>query len=211
MSDLGNKEIMAENIQRFMELRKVSRNDVCKAIGVKYTTLTDWIKGKTYPRIDKIEKLAIYFGVSKSDLVEKYSEPKPSNVSVPNVRAIPILGNICAGNGVFCEENYSGTFYADDSIKADVCVRVHGDSMVDAGIYDGDMAFIRETADYENGKIYAVLINSDIEAVLKKVTWDNDRVVLNPCNSTADYTPLIQPINEVYIVGECVGIYHPTV
>lgn len=70
MSDLGNKEVMAKNIQRLMDETGKSRNDLCEALGVKYTTLTDWIKGNTYPRIDKIELMANYFGVSKSDLIE---------------------------------------------------------------------------------------------------------------------------------------------
>lgn len=190
----------------------LTQEELGARVGVKRAAINKYETG----RVENIKrsmqiKLADALHVSPVSLFYDDLSTKASNVSIPNVKAIPILGNICAGNGVFCEENYSGTFYADDSIKADVCVRVHGDSMIDAGIYDGDMAFIRETADYENGKIYAVLINSDIEAVLKKVTWNNDRVVLNPCNSSADYTPLIQPINEVYIVGECVGIYHPTV
>lgn len=73
MTSLGNKKIMSRNIQKYMELNHVTRNDLCEAIGVKYTTLTDWIKGNTYPRIDWIEKMANYFGVRKSDLVEEHS------------------------------------------------------------------------------------------------------------------------------------------
>ena len=72
MSNLGNKEIMAQNIQRLMEQKGVERKDVCNALGFKYTTFVDWVNGKTYPRIDKIEKMANYFGVPKSELVEEY-------------------------------------------------------------------------------------------------------------------------------------------
>ena len=71
MGGLGNKEIMAKNIKRLMELRGKDRNDICKDLGFKYTTFTDWINAKTYPRIDKIEMMANYFGVSKADLVEE--------------------------------------------------------------------------------------------------------------------------------------------
>ena len=77
MSDLGNKEIMAQNIQRLMDKRGIDRNKICTDLGFKYTTFTDWVKGNTYPRIDKIEMMANYFGVSKSDLVERYDENKP--------------------------------------------------------------------------------------------------------------------------------------
>lgn len=72
-NSLGNKEIMARNIQRLMDKYGKDRNDVCKDLGISYTTFTDWVKGKTYPRIDKIEMLANYFHVSKSDLVEDSS------------------------------------------------------------------------------------------------------------------------------------------
>lgn len=74
MSDLGNKQIISENIQRLMDSRGIDRNKICADLGFKYTTFTDWVKGKTYPRIDKIEMMAQYFGVNKSDLVEKHVE-----------------------------------------------------------------------------------------------------------------------------------------
>lgn len=74
MSGLGNKAIMAENIQRLMDSKGIDRNKICADLGFKYTTFTDWVKGKTYPRIDKIEMMANYFGVNKSDLVEKHIE-----------------------------------------------------------------------------------------------------------------------------------------
>ena len=74
MGDLGNKIIMARNIRKYMELNGKTRNDLCRDLGIKYTTLTDWLKGKTYPRIDKIEMMAEYFGVSKADLVEDDNE-----------------------------------------------------------------------------------------------------------------------------------------
>ncbi len=53
-----------------------SRSDMCKALGVKYTTFCDWVNAKTYPRIDKIELMANYFGISKSDLVENHEDEK---------------------------------------------------------------------------------------------------------------------------------------
>lgn len=71
MSALGNKEIMAKNIQYYMDKFEKSRQDMCDALGVKYTTFTDWVKGNSYPRIDKIELMANYFGISKADLVEE--------------------------------------------------------------------------------------------------------------------------------------------
>ena len=70
-NNLGNKQILAKNLQYYMDMNNVTRNDLCEALGVKYTTLTDWVNAKTYPRIDKIELMARYFGINKADLVEE--------------------------------------------------------------------------------------------------------------------------------------------
>jgi len=70
-NNFGNKKTMAKNLQRLMNESEKTRMDVCKDLGIKYTTFTDWIKAKTYPRIDRIELLAQYFHVSKSDLIEE--------------------------------------------------------------------------------------------------------------------------------------------
>lgn len=77
MGGLGNKEIMARNIKRLMELKGKDRNDICRDLGFKYTTFTDWVNAKTYPRIDKIEMMANYFGVAKADLVEETIDDEP--------------------------------------------------------------------------------------------------------------------------------------
>lgn len=74
MSNLGNKETIAKNIRRYMESRGVTSRQVCDELGFKYNSFSDWINAKYYPRIDKIEMLANYFGCEKSDLIE---EPKP--------------------------------------------------------------------------------------------------------------------------------------
>ena len=72
MSDLGNKQILSKNLLYYMNLNKKDRNDMCKALSVPYTTFADWTNGVTYPRIDKIEMLANYFGIQKSDLIEDH-------------------------------------------------------------------------------------------------------------------------------------------
>ena len=66
-----NKQIMAQNIQRYMDQRGITRQQLCDALDIKYTTLRDWVKGNTYPRIGKVEAMANYFGCEKSDLIEK--------------------------------------------------------------------------------------------------------------------------------------------
>lgn len=73
MSDLGNKEIMASNLQSLMKQKGIDRNKLCYDLGFKYSTVRDWIKENIYPRI---EKMANYFNVEKSGLVEKYNPDK---------------------------------------------------------------------------------------------------------------------------------------
>lgn len=74
--DLGNKRIMSENIKRHLSQRGLNVKDFSIEMGFKYTTVLDWVNAKTYPRIDKIELMARYFNVDKSDLVEEYDPIK---------------------------------------------------------------------------------------------------------------------------------------
>lgn len=89
MDNLGNKQVMAKNIRRYMEQNHVTQTDVCGTLGIPMPTLSDWINAKTYPRIDKIEMLANYFGITKANLVEeKASLPKDEQIDEPEIRAI---------------------------------------------------------------------------------------------------------------------------
>jgi len=67
---MDNKSIFARNLQKYMDLHRKTRRDVCDALGFNYYTFTDWVKGKKFPRMDKVEMLADYFGILKSDLIE---------------------------------------------------------------------------------------------------------------------------------------------
>lgn len=76
-NNLGNKEIMAKNIKRLLDERGMTRTELCNALGFNYSTLADWLHARKYPRIDKIEMMANFFGVSKADLVEPSPSPAP--------------------------------------------------------------------------------------------------------------------------------------
>lgn len=71
MSDLGNKIVMAKNIKKYMRRTGKTQKELCTALGFKESTFSDWVTGKKYPRIDKIERMANYFGISKADLVDE--------------------------------------------------------------------------------------------------------------------------------------------
>lgn len=81
---LGNKEIMANNIKYYMNKFDIDRNKLCSDLNLKYMTVSDWINAKTYPRIDKIELLAHYFGINKADLVEVNSDSKNDITTIYN-------------------------------------------------------------------------------------------------------------------------------
>lgn len=76
MSDLGNKKIMANNIKYYLKKKSISRKKLAADLGISYTTIASWLQADSYPRIDKIEMMANYFGVDKSDLVEKRTAQK---------------------------------------------------------------------------------------------------------------------------------------
>lgn len=84
MSGLGNKEIMAKNIRYYMERKGLNAKDFSIELNFKYSTVLDWLNAKTYPRIDKIEMMANYFNIEKSDLVEDKSKQN-ENIDISNM------------------------------------------------------------------------------------------------------------------------------
>ena len=81
---MDNKQIFSINLKRVMAQKGVSRQDLSKVLGVSYFTISDWVNGKKYPRMDKVEMLAAYFGVLKSDLIEE----KGMNKTLPQVQTL---------------------------------------------------------------------------------------------------------------------------
>lgn len=68
---MDNKHIFSKNLKRIMDDRHVSRKEIAEVLGISYFTVTDWVNGKKFPRMDKVELLANYFGILKSDLIEE--------------------------------------------------------------------------------------------------------------------------------------------
>lgn len=145
-------------------------------------------------------------GVQSYEKPYSSERPLPSNIILPAAHKLPIMGTICAGDGVVCEDDYQGTFIVDIDVKADYCLRVKGDSMIGANIYDGDIVFISRTYDFVQDQIYAVERLDYNEASLKRVTQDGDTLILNPCNS--EYHAMVTDYEDVRIIGRCVGVLH---
>ena len=74
---MEHKEVFSKNLQKYMALNGKSRKEVCQALGYSYFTFSDWINGKKMPRMDKVEQLANYFGIKKSDLIEETKKEQP--------------------------------------------------------------------------------------------------------------------------------------
>lgn len=76
---VANKDVLSKNLKKYIARSGKDRSEIADDLKLSYSTLTDWINGKKYPRIDNIEKLAIYFNVSKSELIEDFEEIKKDN------------------------------------------------------------------------------------------------------------------------------------
>lgn len=204
MSDLGNKEIMAKNIQYYMDKYEKTRQDMCDALGVKYTTFTDWVKGNSYPRIDKIELMANYFGISKADLVEE----RPTNRSAKSGIAINVYGSVAAGIPLEMIEDIVDT----EEITEDMArtgeffgLRIKGDSMTPT-ICDGDIVIVRQQNDAESGDIVIATVNGD-EATCKRLRKYKEvieLIAINPSYDTLEFSSKEILEKPVKIIGKVV-------
>lgn len=203
----------ANNIRFLRRQRNISQEELAEMVGYKsFTAIQKWETGDSEPNMGVLRQLADIFHLSISELVETDLEnkssdrPLPSNIILPSAHKLPIMGTICAGDGVVCEDDYQGTFIVDIDVKADYCLKVHGDSMIGANIYDGDIVFISKSYDFVQDQIYAIERLDYNEASLKRVTQDGDTLILNPCNP--EYHAMVTDYEEVRIIGRCVGVLH---
>lgn len=202
---LGNKEVMAKNINKYMKMNKISRNKMSEALGVSYSTLSDWVNAKTYPRIDKIEMMANYFGVSKSDLVED-----KQTVDTVQITTAPVLSKVSAGMPMYSEENIVDYIYLPaHEVKAGKEVFglvVEGDSM-NQEFKEGDIVIVEKDSIVENGEIGVVMVNG-YNATLKQVKYVQDSIVLMPKSDNPAHDPQIyNKDDEVKIIGKVVGMH----
>lgn len=202
-NNLGNKETMARNIRYYMGLNRVNSVEMCRVLGVSRSAFSFWLNAKTYPRIDKIEKMAKYFGVSKADLVEERT-PLTSIIPMPQMHPVPLIGTIACGDPLLAQENIDGDVDLPEHIHADFALRCKGDSMINARIFDGDIVYIRQQPTVDDGEIAAVLIGE--EATLKRVRLFDDHIVLEPENP--QFRPIVfwgAEMDGIRILGKAVA------
>lgn len=188
MSDLGNKEIFAKNLNYYMSINKKSRVDVCRDLDIPYSTFTDWCNGNIYPRIDKIEMLANYFDIKKSDLVESKSNEQGNGI---NSAIVFVYGTIPAGIPMECIEDILDT----EEISADMLkggkqyfgLKVKGNSM-EPEYLDGDTLILEKADDCENGDDCVVMVNGN-DGTFKRVFKNENGIILQPLNP--EYSPVV--------------------
>ena len=179
-NNLGNKESMAQNIKRYMRKKNISRRELCDALGFNYNTLADWLHARKYPRIDKIEMMANYFGISKADLVEQYSEDSANRIGALDMIKIPVLGSVVAGDPREAIQEADEFMYIpslDHRRSEDYfALRVFGESM-EPNLMDGDIAIVRIQPDVDSGQVAVVLIDNQ-DSTVKRVFKSQDGITL---------------------------------
>lgn len=211
---------MLDVYKRIRELRVaagLSQEELAKRTG--YTDRSSIAKieaGKVDLTQSKIVAFAKALDTTTSYLMSGMSEPAetdsspdipPGFIPLPETRKVPLVGRIACGTPITAEENIEDYVDAPKDRRVDFALLCEGDSMIDAGIDDGDIVYIRKQPDVENGQIAAVRIGE--EATLKRVYKEADRVVLMPANSA--YLPLTyvgEQINAITIEGRAVGWTH---
>lgn len=161
---------------------------------------------------DKIEALAYALSTTPAYLMGWESEDGESTflrtkgIMPLRKRRIPLLGEISCGQPVYADENRETYVSTDCDFDADFCLTAHGDSMIGARIFNGDLVFIKRQPTVENGEIAAVIIED--EATLKRVYYYPEQSKLILCPENPRYAPLSYSgaeLDRIVILGKAVA------
>lgn len=173
------RETIAERIKRRRLELGLSPDYVAEKIGKSRATYYRYESDDVEKMpISALQPLAEVLRVSEAYILTGQTEA--------HVKRIPILGDVAAGEPVLATEQHGEYIEVGNGIQVDFCLRVRGDSMIDARIQDGDLVFVRQQPTVENGEIAVVLI--DQEVTLKRVYINDEGVILKPENSK--YSPI---------------------
>lgn len=192
--------MLNENLRRLRDEKGVNQKDVAEFLKISRQAYSYYELGKRDPSNETLRMLSEYFNVSIDYLLGQ----APKYVIPIKTKVVPLVGEIVAGKPKYADEEFQYFIEIDDVIRADFCLKVKGDSMINARIYEGDIVFIRKQSDVEDGEIAAVRI--DDEATLKRVYKMPGRVQLRAEN------PSYEPINiteedhkDVEILGKAIA------
>ena len=202
-----------KRIQQRREELGLNLGDIAKEVGVAVSTIQRYEKGKIEKiKLPVIEAIAKALQVDPAWLLCQTDRMTVSSVEVssisnliplPQTYRIPLVGEIACGSPILAEENVEEILEIPQHIKADFALRCHGDSMIGVHIHDGDIVYIRQQPDVDNGSIAAVCIENS--ATLKRVYKYPDKLVLSPANP--QYEPLVytgDELSQVRILGKAV-------
>ena len=207
---------MSEISKRLLQLiedNDISYGELSKKTNIPKSALQRYATGETEKiPITRIEVIAKALNTT-AQFIMGWDENESYNndiFSIPGINPIPKtykrprLGTIACGEPILAEENIEAYDDIPDSIKCDFTLICKGDSMVNARINDGDIVYIKQQSQDDNGEIAAVL--NDNEASLKRVYIYEDKVVLQPENTK--YPPFVytkEDMNNIRILGKAVG------
>ncbi len=170
--------------------------EICNAVNLKSTSSVhshlETLEKNGYIRRDPTKPRAIEIVDDSFNLTRK------------EMRNIPILGTVAAGQPIFAEENISGYFplLADELPSGDLFIlNVRGESMINIGIYDGDKVIVRQSPTARSGEIVVALIEDS--ATVKTYYKEDGRYRLQPENDTME--PIY--VDQVVILGIVVGLF----
>lgn len=191
------------------EESKYNNAEIADLLNVDRATIGRWRTGERSPKLSKIPEIAKLFNVDIKIIAETLVDNVRVSLPEPTVvRSIPIYSDISCGNGLFVDDNIIELFSLPTSMlpsksKEYFAQYAHGDSMINAGIHDGDLIIFVKDAQIDNGDIGCFCIDENI-ATLKKFSMNNGEVYLLPAND--NYAPIrIDVENECFrIVGKMV-------
>ena len=204
--------------ERMKQRRKeigLSAEKVAERLGVSPATIYRYEKGdiEKVP-VDIFAELAKILQTTPAYLMGWEEKPEPKKPTIPpgfepmpKMKKVPLIGSIACGEPITAEQNIEKMVDVPENIRCDFSLTCHGDSMVDAGIHDKDVVYIRIQPEVENGEIAAVRI--DGEATLKRVYYNPGTLTLMPANPA--YAPMVYTgpqLEEVHIEGKAVGWTH---
>lgn len=196
-----------KNLKELRTSHGMTQSQLAELLGVAKSTVSMYENGRREPSFETAEAIADIFNIDLNVLVGSKTNDSIlsiSNViSLPKTKLIPLIGDIACGKPILAEENITDYIKIDTNIKVDFALRCKGDSMINARIFDGDIVYIRQQSDVDDGDIAAVLIGE--EATLKKVYKTENRIVLRPCNPM--YEDIVFSSNEldnIRILGKAI-------
>lgn len=193
---------LAKNLKYLRLSRGFSQDYIADKLGYKsYTTIQKWEMGTSEPSIAILKKLSQIYNIDMDTIYTVDLEGR-EHIAERNSNSIPLIGQVAAGLPVLAEENVEEYFDIDTKIKADFALGIKGESMINAGIYPGDIVFIRKQESLENGEIGVILIEG--EATLKKFYRDNGTIILQAENDA--YKPMIYTNGNISILGKLVAV-----